>query len=97
MSTNSDITASRDFVPVSQALTGAGTAGDPFRIATVVDAGTFATVNNGGPGLTILKTNNVFGTLACTANNPAPTNAGQANTAGSKTGQCTGLYSDASL
>jgi hypothetical protein len=49
------------------------------------------TASNGGPGNTILKANNVFGTLGCSGNNPAPTNAGQPNTAGSKTGQCTGL------
>ena len=38
-----------------------------------------------------IKANTFFGTLACAGNNPAPTNAGQPNTAGSKTGQCVGL------
>jgi hypothetical protein len=50
-----------------------------------------ATVTSGGPGNTVIKANNVFGALACSGNNPAPTNAGQPNTAGSKTGQCAGL------
>jgi Tol biopolymer transport system component len=50
-----------------------------------------ATINNGGPAATVIKANNVFGTLTCTGNNPAPTNAGQANTAAAKTGQCAGL------
>ncbi len=50
-----------------------------------------ATVTDGGPGATVLKANTVFGTLGCTGNNPAPTNAGQVNTAGAKSGQCAGL------
>jgi len=50
-----------------------------------------ATVDGNGPGNTVIKANNVLGTLGCTANNPPPTNAGQPNTAGSKTGQCAGL------
>ena len=49
------------------------------------------TVNNGGPGQTVIKANTIVGTLACSGNNPAPTNAGQVNTAGAKTGQCTAL------
>jgi hexosaminidase len=64
------------------------------NLATTLGANTVsdnATVINGGPGLTILKANTVTGTLACTGNTPAPTNAGQPNTAGSRTGQCTGL------
>ena len=36
----------------------------------------------------MIKATNVFGTLGCTGNNPPPTDAGQVNTAGSKTGQC---------
>jgi hypothetical protein len=50
-----------------------------------------ATINNGGPGATVIKANTFFGSLGCTGNNPAPTNAGQPNTAGSKTGQCTAV------
>jgi len=50
-----------------------------------------ATINNGGPGATVIKANTFFGSLGCTGNNPAPTNAGQPNTVGSKTGQCTAV------
>jgi hypothetical protein len=50
-----------------------------------------ATMDDNGPGNTVVKANTVFGTLSCAGNNPAPTNAGQVNTAGAKTGQCTGL------
>ena len=50
-----------------------------------------ATFDANGPGATVIKANRVFGTLACSANNPLPTNAGQVNTAGAKTGQCTAL------
>jgi hypothetical protein len=50
-----------------------------------------ATIDTNGPGNTIVKANTVFGTLGCTGNIPGPTNAGQLNTAGTKTGQCTGL------
>ena len=50
-----------------------------------------ATLDNNGPGNTVVKANTVFGTLGCTGNNPPPTNAGQVNTAGAKTGQCAGL------
>ena len=52
---------------------------------------TDATMNGNGPGNTVIKANNVFGTLACSGNNPAPTNIGQPNVAGSKTGQCSTL------
>jgi subtilisin-like proprotein convertase family protein len=48
-------------------------------------------VNSNGPGATVIKANNIFGMLSCAANNPAPTNAGQVNTAGSKSGQCAAL------
>ncbi len=48
-------------------------------------------VNSGGPGNTILKANSLFSTLACSGNNPPPTNAGQPNTAANKTGQCSAL------
>ncbi|MEO7556423.1 MAG: Ig-like domain-containing protein [Acidimicrobiales bacterium] len=51
-----------------------------------------ATVNNNGPGSTIVGGNTIYvGTLSCTGNNPPPTNAGQSNTAPSKTGQCATL------
>lgn len=33
----------------------------------------------------------VFATLACSGNDPAPTNSGQPNTAATKTGQCGAL------
>ena len=48
-------------------------------------------VSSNGPGATVVKANSIFGALACAANNPAPTNAGQVNTAASKTGQCAAL------
>ena len=48
------------------------------------------TVNNGGPSA-VVKANTVFGTLACAGNDPAPVNAGQPNTAGTKTGQCSAI------
>ena len=47
-----------------------------------------ATLDHNGPGSAVVKANTVFGTLGCAGNNPAPTNAGQPNTAGAKTGQC---------
>jgi uncharacterized repeat protein (TIGR01451 family) len=50
-----------------------------------------ATIDNGGPGNTVIKANTFLGPLGCTGNSPAPINAGQPNTAASKTGQCTGL------
>ena len=50
-----------------------------------------ATLDNNGPGNTVVKANTLFGTLGCTGNNPPPTNAGQVNTAGANTGQCAGL------
>ena len=50
-----------------------------------------ATLDNNGPGNTIVKANTVHGTLGCAGNNTSPTNAGQPNTAGAKTGQSAGL------
>lgn len=50
-----------------------------------------ATIDNNGPGNTVVKANTLFGTLACAGNSPPPANAGQPNTAASKTGQCAGL------
>ncbi|MFN2607087.1 MAG: beta-propeller fold lactonase family protein [Acidimicrobiales bacterium] len=49
------------------------------------------TVNNNTVGTDVVKANNVFKALACAGNAPAPTNAGQPNTASSKSGQCVGL------
>jgi hypothetical protein len=49
------------------------------------------TVNGNGPGNTVVKANTIMGAMACTGNNPAPANAGPANTAASKSGQCTTL------
>lgn len=42
-------------------------------------------------GATVVKGNQGFGDLACSGDSPAPTNAGQTNTAPSKTGQCAAL------
>lgn len=50
-----------------------------------------ATINSNGPGDTVIKANTVYRALNCTGDNPLPTNAGQSNSAGSKTGQCSGL------
>ncbi len=49
------------------------------------------TVTNGGPSNAVIKANTITGALACSGNNPPPTNAGQVNSAGSKTGQCSAL------
>lgn len=49
------------------------------------------TVDNNTAGGPVIKANTVYGTLGCAGNNPAPTNAGQPNTAGAKTGQCSAL------
>ena len=49
------------------------------------------TVDNNTVGTPVVKANNVFKTLGCAGNNPAPVNNGQANTAPTKTGQCRGL------
>ena len=49
------------------------------------------TVDNNTVGTPVVKANNVFKTLGCAGNNPAPVNSGQANTAATKTGQCSGL------
>jgi hypothetical protein len=89
-------------VPVRIGDPAAGCAGNRFAGQVVLNANlavTFGanivshnvTVNNGGPGATVLKANTVFGTLACAGNSPAPVNAGQANTAAAKTGQCAAI------
>lgn len=49
------------------------------------------TVDNNTVGTPVVKANNVFKTLGCAGNNPAPVNNGQVNTAPTKTGQCAGL------
>jgi hypothetical protein len=64
------------------------------NLATTFGANTVSgnvTVINGGPGNTVIKGDTTFRTLACSGNGPAPTNAGQVNTAASKTGQCATL------
>jgi YVTN family beta-propeller protein len=48
-------------------------------------------INNNGPGSTVIKANTIHQALACAGNNPPTTNAGQPNTAASKTGQCATL------
>ncbi len=49
------------------------------------------TVDNNTVGTDVVKANTIFRTLACAGNTPPPTNAGQMNTAASKTGQCSAL------
>jgi len=49
------------------------------------------TVNSNGPQSTIIKANKIYKVLACAGNTPAPVNAGQVNTAATKSGQCTTL------
>ena len=48
-------------------------------------------INTNGPGATVIKGDTVLRALNCAGNNPAPSNAGMVNTAGSKTGQCATL------
>lgn len=48
-------------------------------------------INSNGPGSTVIKANTVLKALNCAGNNPAPTNAGMANRAASKSGQCSAL------
>jgi hypothetical protein len=48
-------------------------------------------VNGNGPGMTVVKANNISLILACSGNEPPPANAGQPNTAGARAGQCVGL------
>lgn len=49
------------------------------------------TVNNNTVGTDVIKANNISKALACSGNHPPPVNAGQPNTATSKSGQCAGL------
>ena len=74
-------------------VSGAGvplTIGDPSAgCAGNRVAGNVSLIGNTA-GVTVAA-NIVSGTLACSGNNPPPTNGGQPNTAGAKTGQCAGL------
>jgi hypothetical protein len=57
-----------------------------------IGSGLTATGNNGGAaGEVDIESNSMTGSLACTSNTPPPTDNGNANTASSKTGQCTTL------
>jgi YVTN family beta-propeller protein len=49
------------------------------------------TINNSGPGTTLIKSNNIRGTLACSGNNPPPTPTRPLtrNTVTARSGQCT--------
>jgi hypothetical protein len=89
-------------VPIRVGDPAAGCAGNRFagqvvltgNLAVTFGANTVShnvTIDNNGPGQTVVEANSIFGTLACAGNNPPPTNAGQPNTAGAKTGQCAGL------
>jgi hexosaminidase len=49
------------------------------------------TVNGNTGGTPVIKANTIASTLACSGNDPPPTNAGQPNTAPAKTGQCAAL------
>ncbi|MDQ2826197.1 MAG: hypothetical protein M3Y04_04445, partial [Actinomycetota bacterium] len=49
------------------------------------------TVSNNTVGTDVVKANNILKALGCAGNTPPPTNAGQTNTAGSKSGQCASL------
>ena len=89
-------------VPIRVGDPAAGCAGNRFagqvvlsgNLAVTFGANTVshnATLDNNGPGNTVIMANTVFGTLACAGNNPPPTNAGQPNTGGAENGQCAGL------
>lgn len=72
----------------------AGTVSLTANLATMMGGNTFArnvSVTNGGPGSTTIKGNTAYATLACSGNNPAPTNAGLPNSGPNETGQCAGL------
>ncbi len=89
-------------VPIRVGDPAAGCAGNRFagrvtltgNLAVTFGANTVstnATIDGNGPGQTVVKANTVFGTLGCAGNDPPPANAGQPNTAASKTGQCASL------
>jgi hexosaminidase len=75
------------------------TVGGPVRVSGSVGQVTIDGATVAGPlvvqsntGSTIVSGNHISGPLSCTGNSPAPTNAGQPNTAsGPKSGQCAGL------
>ena len=96
------LTVSNAPVPIRIGDPATGCAGNAFAGSVTLTANLGVTfgantvygavaVNNNGPGKTVVKANNVSQTLGCAGNAPAPTNAGQVNTAASKTGQCAGL------
>ena len=96
------LTVTNAAVPIQVGDPAAGCAGNRFagqvtlttNLAVTFGGNTVshsATVDNNGRGNTVVKANTVFGTLGCAGNNPPPTNAGQPNTAPSKTGQCAAL------
>jgi hypothetical protein len=96
------LTVTNAAVPVRVGDPASGCAGDQFAGKVVLTANlavTFganivsesATIGNNGAGNTVVKANTLYGALACTGNNPPPTNAGQSNIAGSKSGQCSAL------
>jgi hexosaminidase len=89
-------------VPVRIGDPASGCAGNRFagqvnlssNLAVTFGANTVShnvTIDNNGSGNTVVKANTIYGGLACAGNTPPPTNAGQPNTAGSKSGQCAGL------
>ena len=75
------------------------TIGGPVRVSGSVGQVTIDGATVAGPlvlqnntGSTIVSGNHISGPLSCTGNSPAPTNAGQPNSAsGPKSGQCAGL------
>ncbi len=96
------LTLSNAGVPVRIGDPASGCAGNRFAgqvtlssvLATTLVANVVshnATFAAGGPGATVIGANTFFATLACSGHDPAPTNAGQPNTAPTKTGQCAGL------
>ena len=89
-------------VPIRVGDPATGCAGNRFagqvvlsnNLAVTLGANTVshtATIVNNGPGNTVIKANTLFGTLTCSGNSPSPTNAGQVNSAPSKTGQCVSI------
>jgi hexosaminidase len=75
------------------------TVGGPVKVSGSVGQVTIDGTTIAGPlvvqnntGSTIVSGNHISGPLSCTGNSPAPTNAGQPNSAsGPKSGQCAGL------
>ena len=64
--------------------------GDPSAGCAANRVAGNVSLTSNAAGVTVAA-NIVSGTLACSGNVPPPTNAGQPNTAGTKTGQCAGL------